>query len=128
MIYVDTSVVLAELLSEDRSPPERVWEETVVASRLLEYETWTRINARGLTTSHGERTRELLGRVAFLELVRPVLERALEPFPLPLRTLDALHVASMHFLRSRGQDVQLASYDDRLTEVARALNFQILPL
>jgi hypothetical protein len=46
MIYLDTSVALAHLLSEDRRPADALWSETIVASRLLEYELWTRIHAR----------------------------------------------------------------------------------
>jgi len=38
VIYLDTSVALAQLLSEDRLPPDRLWSETLVSSRLLEYE------------------------------------------------------------------------------------------
>ena len=41
MIYLDTSVVLAHLLAEDRMPPRKLWEEELVSSRLLEYELWT---------------------------------------------------------------------------------------
>ena len=109
MIYVDTSVALAQLLAEDRCPPESLWEGSVVSSRLLEYEVWTRIHARRLGRSHAEAVRQLLGRVSFLEPAPPVLARALEPFPLPVRTLDALHLASMDFLMKRGQDPALAS-------------------
>ena len=45
MIYVDTSVVLAHLLAEDRRPPAGLWNETLAASRLTEYEIRTRLNA-----------------------------------------------------------------------------------
>lgn len=121
MIYLDTSVALAQLLAEDRVPPEGLWRESLVSSRLLAYELWTRIHARRLGQSHGDHVRALLGRIAFLELAPPVLARALEPFPTPVRTLDALHLASMEFLRTHGQAVTLASYDDRLLAAARAL-------
>lgn len=121
MIYLDTSVALAHLLAEDKAPPERLWSEQLVASRLLEYELWTRINARGLGASHGDLVRAVLDRVAFLALAPEVLARALEPFPVPLRTLDALHLASIEFLRARRQTVLLASYDARLIAGARAL-------
>jgi hypothetical protein len=57
MIYIDTSVALAQLLAEDRMPPIRLWQETLVASRLLIYELWTRIHARGLDESHVELAR-----------------------------------------------------------------------
>jgi predicted nucleic acid-binding protein len=128
LIYADTSVLLAQLLAEDRRPPARFWEEPLVSSRLLEYEVWNRINARKLAGSHGEAARSLIGRIAFLELAPPVLARALEPFPMPVRTLDALHLASADFLRSRGQRLTLASYDDRMADAAVSLGFEIYPL
>ena len=67
----------------------------------------------------------MLARIALLELAPPVLERALEPFPTTVRTLDALHLASIAFLKSRGQEVELASYDGRLIDCAQRLGFRI---
>ena len=128
MIYLDTSVALAHLLAEDQSPPEKLWQETLISSRLLEYEVWTRIHAHHLTRSHSDEVRSLLSRIAFIELSSPVLTRALEPFPKPVRTLDALHLASMDFLQRQGQAITLASYDSRLTAAARALRFPIYKL
>ena len=128
MIYLDTSVALAHLLAEDRHPPESLWKETLVSSRLLEFELWTRLNARKLGATHGDAARVLLSQVAMLEMARPVLERALEPFPTELRTLDAIHLASILFLRENGQDVSLASYDDRLTSSAIRLKIPIAKL
>ena len=92
MIYLDSSVALAHLLTEDRSPPEAIWQRPLVSSRLLEYEVWNRIHARGLARSHGNDVRALVGRIALIELAPPVLARALEPFPAPVRPLDALLV------------------------------------
>ncbi len=128
MIYLDSSVVLAQLLVEDRVPPERLWREPLTASRLLEYEVWTRIHARRLGQSHGDAVRALIGRLALIELAPPVLVRALESFPRPVRTLDALHLASIEFLRSQGQKLALASYDVRLVASARALKIPIYDL
>ncbi len=128
MIYLDTSVALAHLLAEDRIPPDALWDETLVSSRLLEYELWNRLHARGSATTHGEYARELLQRVALLELAPSVLARALEAFPLPVRTLDALHLASIEFLRAQRQDVTLASYDSRLIDAARRMSIPIAEL
>lgn len=125
MIYLDTSVALAHLLTEDRCPPPSLWEEDLFSSRLLEYEIWTRIHARGLTATHTEAVRQLLDRVAFVEMIPSVLSRALEPFPSPVRTLDALHLASAVYLRAQGEVVTIASYDDRLVAVARQLEFEV---
>jgi predicted nucleic acid-binding protein len=128
MIYVDTSVALAELLAEDRRPGDDFWNQTLVASRLLEYEVWTRVHARKLARSHGDAARALVGRVALLELVSPVLTRALEPFPRPVRTLDALHLASAEFLRERQPAIQLATYDSRQATAAKAMGIALYDL
>jgi len=125
LIYLDTSVALAHLLAEDRQPPEKIWDELLISSRLLEYEIWTRIHAHKLARSHAEEVRSLLGRIALVELSPPVLTRALEPFPKTVRTLDALHLASMDFLSKQGQTVVLASYDGGRIDAARALRFTL---
>jgi hypothetical protein len=62
------------------------------------------------------------GRVALLDLTSVELARALEPFPVPVRTLDALHLASVAFLRNHRRDVALATYDDQMLAAARALH------
>ncbi len=128
MIYLDTSVALAHLLAEDRVPPATLWERPLIASRLLEYEIWTRLHARRLATSHAEEAQAIIGRIALIELAPPVLSRALEPFPVPLRTLDTLHLASIEFLRRQGQTVELASFDERMLQAARALDIPIMAL
>ena len=128
MIYVDTSVVLAHILAEDRHPPDALWREPLVASRLLQYEIWTRLHARRLGTTHGDVARMAIDRVSLVEMSPTVLARALEPFPTPVRTLDALHLATMEFLREQGQTTKLASYDERLVGAARSLRYKIAPV
>jgi predicted nucleic acid-binding protein len=121
VIYLDTSVALAQLFAEDRQPPEDLWRESLTASRLLQYEVWARVHARRLEAPHGDKVRELLDGVAYIELTPPVLARALEPFSVAVRTLDALHLATIDFLQGQGQAIELASYDARLLTAARAL-------
>ena len=128
MIYADTSVALAQLFAEDRRPPASFWTETLVSSRLLEYEIWTRLHARGATASRAEAAQEVIARISLLELAPIVLARALDPFPVSMRTLDALHLASCQFLRDRGQRVELASYDSRMTSAASALGIPLWDL
>ena len=125
MIYLDSSVVIAQLLAEDRRPPEELWSRSLTSSRLMEYEVWTRVHARGMGARLGEGIRLLLGRLALLGLGRPVLTRALEPFPGRVRTLDAIHLASADFLRRQGQDVTVATYDARMAEAARGMGFAL---
>jgi predicted nucleic acid-binding protein len=128
VIYLDSSVLLASIFSEPRSPPLTLWGEDLTSSRLLGYEVWVRLHAYGLAISHGDRARARLDRVNLLDLSQSALERTLEPFPVPLRTLDALHLATMDFLRRNDEPVELASYDGRLTAAAQALGFPLAPL
>lgn len=125
MIYLDSSVALAQLLAEERRPPEALASEALVSSRLLAYEIWSRIHALGRARSHGEEVDALLARVELVELSPEVLERALEPFPVPVRTLDGLHLAAADFLRSRGVEVEIATYDRRLAAAAKAIGFSL---
>jgi hypothetical protein len=99
-----------------------------VGSRLTEYEVWCRLLPRGLASSHGEPARQLSGRISFVELSPLVLERALEPFPAPVRTLDALPLATIEFLRGRRLDVRLATYNRRMLAVAEAMALPLAPL
>ena len=74
MIYIDGSVALAQLLTQDHALPETIWWQPLISSRLLEYEVWNRLHARGLGDSHGEEARMLIGRIALIELGRVVTE------------------------------------------------------
>jgi predicted nucleic acid-binding protein len=126
VIYIDSSIALAHLLVEDRRPSSALWTEPLIASRLLEYEVWCRLHAHALAASHGTDARELLARISMVELSPLVLARALEPFPTPLRTLDALHLASIEFLRGCRLQPRLASYDERMLRAARAMGIDLL--
>lgn len=128
MIYIDSSVLLADVLSEPRSPPARLWDEELASSRLLAYEVWNRLHASGAAGLHAERAQALLARTNLMEMSRAALARALEPWPVPLRTLDALHLATMEFLRRQGESIELASYDNRLVAAAQALGIPLAVL
>ena len=125
MTYVDSSVALAYLLAEPRSPPAGWWQKSLTSSALLEYEVWNRVNALGQSVSLANEVQALLNRTSLIEIDRPALARALEPWPLPVRTLDGLHLATMDWLRSNGEVIELASYDNRLRAAAQALGIPL---
>ena len=125
MIYVDSSVLLAHLLDEQRQPPASLWSESLVTSRLTHFETWVNLNARGLGATHTEAARDVLARLGVVELHPLATQRALEPFPLVVRTLDALHLSAIEYLRSQRQQVTLATYDTRLATAAEALGIAL---
>ncbi|MCU0921936.1 MAG: PIN domain-containing protein [Burkholderiaceae bacterium] len=124
-VYLDTSIVLARLFAEDRSPPDGFWSQTLVASRLLEYEVFCHVHARNAGATHGDAARRLVDRVSLVEMSTRALGRAVLAFAPPLRTLDTLHLATTDFLHQQGQPLALATYDQRLATAATALGFAL---
>jgi hypothetical protein len=108
--------------------PKAITEDSLVSSRLLEYEIWNRIHARGLTRSHADEVLAVLDRVLLIDLTPPILARALKPFPVSVRTLDGLRLATIEHLRAGGDSIELASFDQRLVAGARALGIAIFAL
>lgn len=128
MIYTDSSILLAELLDDAEAAPAWLWNEPRMASRLLQYEVWNRLHAYGVADAAGDDARLLLGSTWLLELVPDVLARALEPFPTPVRTLDALHLATAEFVRHGRGPIRLATLDRRMAVAARAIGLDVLDL
>jgi predicted LPLAT superfamily acyltransferase len=62
------------------------------------------------------------------EMGDEVIARARISFPIePVRTLDALHLATVDALRAAGLDVTFLSLDSRVRENAIALGFTVTP-
>ena len=128
MIYLDSSVALAHLFREPRTPDAALWDSPLVSSRLLEYELWTRLRARRPSGDADDAAHDLLSRVSLIELSPTVLARAKEPWPIEIRTLDALHVATCLWLTQHRQRVHLATWARRMQEVAQALGIPVAAL
>jgi hypothetical protein len=78
-----------------------------------------------------ERREAILGSLQAFRLVEPspaVLERAADPFPVFVATLDAIHLATALELRADYGDLSFATHDVKLGSAARALGFQVLGL
>jgi uncharacterized protein len=133
-VYVDTSVLLRVVLAEPRRL--RSWKAITrpVASDLVRLECLRTIDrARiqlGLEDEEVALRREaVLEQIDGFELISldpPVLERAAEPFPTALSTLDALHLASALLARAELPDLRFATHDRELAVAARAMGFEVL--
>ncbi|MFN2316307.1 MAG: type II toxin-antitoxin system VapC family toxin [Gemmatimonadales bacterium] len=126
--YVDSSVVLAYILQEPRRPTRAFWSGELTTSRLTEYEVYSRLHRLGRSEPQLARAAELIGMPLTLDLSPEVLERARHPFPVPLRTLDALHLASADWLRREGFTVEFATYDARLRQAALVMGFPVVEM
>lgn len=129
MIYVDTSVVLSHVLAEDVRPSADFWSgQEHVASRLTEYEAWVRLHGYGKGATHGRTLAMTLATLHLLELDDAVCARCRAPWPVPIRTLDALHLATVDFLSHQGLTVEVATYDSRMRDAAMAMGFALAAL
>lgn len=133
--YLDSSVILRVVLGEAGRLREWAGLDQGVTSALAEVEslrTIDRLVVRGAlaaTEAAGRRAAiyALLEAVELVELAPPVLARASQPFPVPLGTLDALHLATALLWRERGErGLTFATHDLALAQAARASGFQVL--
>lgn len=68
----------------------------------------------------------MLGRIDRVHLHVAVLRRAGDPFPVPLGTLDALHLATALVVRDRrADDVTIATHDAQLAAAARSVGLDV---
>jgi hypothetical protein len=108
-------VVLAQLLGETRRPPDWLWDEELVASRLLQYELWNRTYAYGCAEELASDLATVFGPMLLMELEAAVLARALDAIPGNLGIFDSLYLATACFIQPWHPSLRLASYDRRLS-------------
>ncbi len=138
-IYAESSAVLAWLLGEDAAPRVRellIKAELVIASDLTLLEcdrVLIRAVALGEVDEAGatDRRAHLNAAAAHWHMLRvsaEIVERARQPFPAePIRTLDAIHLASALAARAGVAGVTLLSLDDRIRRAGQQLGFHLQP-
>ena len=132
--YVDTSALLRIVLREPGALEELRTYDGLVSSEVIAVEsarTIDRLRIQGsLTTEEAaERIRavnEWLEGIDLVLLRPPVLSRASDPMPMPIGTLDAIHLATALIWRERmGPLPQMATHDAALGAAARAFGFDV---
>lgn len=133
--YVDASVLLRVALGQPNSLPEWRKIDRGVSSALIMTEslrTLDRMRLRsGLSdTEIAIRRSTILALVDSLELVEidaPVLDRAAQPMPTELGTLDAIHLASaLLWIDATGEVPVMATHDTALGLAAKAYGLKVL--
>jgi predicted nucleic acid-binding protein len=132
--YVDTSALLRIVLREPGALEELRTYEGLVSSELIAVEsarTIDRLRLQGSLTSEEAAARqrtvsEWLEAIDLVLLRTPILSRASEPMPMPLGTLDALHLATALIWRDRmGSLPTMATHDAALGQAAHAFGFNV---
>lgn len=132
--YIDTSALLRIVLRESGALEELRTYDGLVSSELIAVEsarTIDRLRLRGSLATDEAAIRlrtlgEWLEAIDLVLLRPPVLSRASEPMPMPLGTLDAVHLATALIWRDRvGVLATLATHDAALGLAARTFGFDV---
>jgi len=138
-LYAESSAILAWLLGEAASRDVRASlaaADNIVASDLTLIEcdrVLLRAAALGELTEveAADRRANLTAAAAHwhtLRIAPEIVDRARQPFPgEPIRTLDAIHLASVLAARTAIAGLRLLSLDDRIRKAARKLGLELLP-
>lgn len=121
--YLDTSAFVKLVRSEPESSALR----RELAGRELLSSALLTVEGRRAARRYGElaarRARVALTAITLVPLDEPILQAAAELEPAELRSLDALHLATVVSL---GEDLErLFCYDARLMEAAQALGIEV---
>jgi predicted nucleic acid-binding protein len=137
--YAESSAVLRWLLGADDGPAIRVilgGAERVISSGLTSAEVGRalhQLTARGSIDPEARdrtlaRYHAAAARWTLYAVTGELLARVAERFPAePLRTLDAIHVATAAFHAREVEAVTVVSTDARVVANARALGLPVLP-
>jgi uncharacterized protein len=132
--YIDTSALLRIVLREPGAVDDLRTYDTLVSSELIAVEsarTIDRLRNQGILTMEEATERigvinEWLEAVDLVLLRPPVLSRASEPMPMPVGTLDAIHLATALIWRDRlGPLPQMVTHDAVLGAAARSFGFEV---
>jgi predicted nucleic acid-binding protein len=132
--YVDSSVLLRIVFGEPAPLAEWGRVAKPVASELVRLEclrTIDRARVRAGLADDEVATRRaaVLEQLQAFDLVRVdscILERAAEPFPTSLGSLDALHLATALAAKPSTPGLVFATHDGELAIAARAMGFTVL--
>ncbi|MCP3960448.1 MAG: type II toxin-antitoxin system VapC family toxin [bacterium] len=133
--YLDASVILRLVLGQTDQLAE--WPEVSagVVSALAEVEclrTLDRLRTErsvpeAIIASRREAVYHFMRSIEIVETTRAVLERASQPLPTTLGTLDAIHLATAMLWSERTQtELVIATHDRALGRAARASGFAVL--
>jgi predicted nucleic acid-binding protein len=133
--YLDTSALLRVVLREPGALDELRTYDELVSNELIAVEsarTIDRLRLHGSLTTEEAAVRlrainEWLEAIDLVLLRPAVLSRASEPMPMPLGTLDAVHLATALIWRDRmGPLPTMATHDSALALAARAFGFDVI--
>ena len=126
LVYLDSSALVKLVVAEPESSVLadflRGWSERVSSAVTLT-EVPRALRRAGFGASERRRAREVMARIALVDVDRRILVAAATLDPPALRTLDAIHLATA--LAVREDLAAIVTYDRRLAAAAERLHLEV---
>jgi predicted nucleic acid-binding protein len=132
--YFDASVILRLLLQEKGASPPFSGKEQIYSSDLVDVEIFRALETAHLTgrIDTSELALKMTEATALLEAIervvtqQEIIRRARASFPLAVRALDAIHIASAEWLKDElGSAVSFWTHDRSQGEAAMCRGFEV---
>jgi hypothetical protein len=131
--YIDSSVLLRVVLGEPESLASWARIDQALSSELIRLECLRTIDRARIQLRLGDdavsRQRadvlEAIDSLSLIPLTTLVLERAAEPFPTLVGSLDAIHLASALLVGEPYGELLFATHDQQLAIAARAMGLSV---
>jgi predicted nucleic acid-binding protein len=133
--YVDSSVLLRLVLRQPGALKEWSSVEEGVTSALTQVECLRTLDRLRIVeripddalASRREAIFGILATLSVVEVVGSILDRAAQPLPTALGTLDAIHLATAQLWRERAAaELTMATHDTALATAARSLGMPVV--
>src|SRR5260370_1691300 len=134
-VYIDSSVLLRVILRSQGRLPEWTRIERFIGSALIRVECFRALHRLRIMerfsdeefARHSETTERALLKLEMISVTDAILERACLPLTSPLKTLDAIHLATASLWREREDaSIFLATHDKQFAIAARVMGFRVL--
>jgi predicted nucleic acid-binding protein len=132
--YVDSSVLIRVQLNQKNKLKKFGSISRAISSKLIRYETlrtFDRLRVLNQLDQDNyinavEDFQNVIGAFELVEISEPVLDRVSGSYPVPIGTLDAIHLASAQVWRDHNQSLVFLTHDKTLEKAASVAGFEVL--
>jgi predicted nucleic acid-binding protein len=133
--YIDSSIVLRIIFGENERllAPKNL--RTTIASEILKIECFRTLERIRMSLKLDEKEflertlllNQALRTIRFIRFSPAILERACQPYPVTLKSLDAIHLSTaLVWKQWKKSELAFLTHDEQLGKAATAMNFTVL--
>jgi len=135
LAYIDSSIILRIVFNEPGPLKEFSRISYGISSELLRVEclrTADRFRIKNVLAEDEylervEKIHDFISAIELIHITREILDRATQPYPVSLGTLDAIHLSTCLLYKEKTQkDLVLCSHDESLKKAGGSMGFKYI--